>query len=327
MTFETVLQSIFTSLFLASVIRISTPIIFPALGSLVSIKAGVSNKALEGLMLVGAFTGVMVSAFTGSVWLAVLCGMAVAGIIAAILGLFVLHLGTVLVFGSLAISMMCSGGTTFLMYIITGDKGNTGNLVSLSVPNVHIPFLKDIPFLGEALSGHPVFTYLAFFLTFVVYIFLYRTSYGIRLRAVGENPDAATSLGINVKRVRMVALIISGVLSSLGGMNLSMAYLQMFGRDMTAGRGWIGLASVSLGGKKPLGTLLAAVLFGFSDAIANQLGSLEIPAQLVTMIPYATTIIALVGYAIQQRQAILSRMKKFQAEQSEELAEKPAVSK
>lgn len=327
MTFETVLQSIFTSLFLASVIRISTPIIFPALGSLVSIKAGVSNKALEGLMLAGAFTGVMVSAFTGSVWLAVLSGMVVAMVIAAILGLFVLHLGTDLFFGSLAINMMCSGGTTFLMYIITGDKGNTGNLVSLSVPNVHIPFIKDIPFLGEVLSGHPVFTYLAFLLTFVVYIFLYRTSYGVRLRAVGENPDAATSLGINVKRVRMTALIISGVLSSLGGMNLSMAYLQMFARDMTAGRGWIGLASVSLGAKKPLGTLLAAVLFGFSDAIANQLGSLDIPAQLVTMIPYATTIIALVAYAIQQRQAILSRMKKFQEEQPEELAEKPAISK
>jgi len=327
MTFETVLQSIFTSLFLASVIRISTPIIFPALGSLISIKAGASNKALEGLMLVGAFTGVMVSAFTGSVWLAVLSGIVVAIIISAILGFFHLYLGTNLFIGSLAVNMMCSGGTTFLMYIITGDKGNTGNLASLSVPNVHIPFIKDMPFLGEVLSGHNVFTYLAFLLTFVVYIFLYRTSYGIRLRAVGENPDAATSLGINVKRVRMTALIISGMLSSMGGMNLSMAYLQMFARDMTAGRGWIGLASVSLGGKKPLGTLLAAVLFGFSDAIANQLGSLDIPAQLVTMIPYATTIIALVGYAIQQRQAILSRMKKFEKEQSEELVEKPAVSK
>ncbi len=318
MTFETVIQSIFTSLFLASVIRISTPIIFPALGSLISVKAGASNKALEGLMLAGAFTGVMVSAYTGSVWLAVLSGIAVAVIIAAILGVFHLYLGTDLFIGSLAVNMMCSGGTTFLMYIFIGDKGNTGNLVSLSVPNVHIPFIKDIPFLGEVLSGHNVFTYLAFLFTLIVYIFLYKTKYGIHLRAVGENPEAATSLGINVKRVRMTALLISGMLCSLGGMNLSMAYLQMFARDMTAGRGWIGLASVSLGGKKPLGTLLAAILFGFSDAIANQFGSLDIPAQLVTMIPYATTIIALVAYAIQQRQAILARMKKFREEQQEQ---------
>ncbi|MDO9546115.1 MAG: ABC transporter permease [Pelolinea sp.] len=326
MTFETVIQSIFTSLFLVSVIRISTPIIFPALGSLVSVKAGASNKALEGLMLVGAFTGVMVSAYTGNVWLAVLCGMVVAVLISALLAIFHLYLGTDLFIGSLAVNMMCSGGTTFLMYIITGDKGNTGNLASLSVPNVHIPFIKDIPFIGEVLSGHNVFTYLAFFLTFVIYIFLYRTRYGVSLRAVGENPEAATSLGINVKRVRMTALIISGVLSSLGGMNLSMAYLQMFARDMSAGRGWIGLASVSLGGKKPLGTMLAAVLFGFSDAIANQFGSLDIPAQLVTMIPYATTIIALVVYAIQQRRAILSRMKKFQKENEEQLKGAPEKS-
>jgi simple sugar transport system permease protein len=320
MTLESVIQSILTPLFFASVIRISTPIILPALGSLVSVKAGVSNKALEGLMLAGAFTGVMISAYTGSVWLAVLSGIAIAAIISALLGVFHLHLGTDLFIGSLAINMMCSGGTTFLMYIFTGDKGNTGNLASLSVPNVHIPFIEDIPFLGEVISGHNIFTYLAFLLTFLVYIFLYRTSYGVRLCAVGENPEAATSLGINVKRVRMTALVISGMFSALGGLNMSMAYLQMFARDMTAGRGWIGLASVSLGGKKPLGTMLAAILFGFSDAIANQLGSLDIPAQLVTMIPYATTIIALVVYAIQQKQAILARMKNFQEEQPEPLA-------
>ena len=327
MTFETVIQSILTPLFLASVIRISSPIIFPALGSLVSVKSGASNKALEGLMLVGAFTGVMVSAYTGSVWWAVLSGMAAAVFIAAVLAIFHLYLGTDLFIGSLAVNMISSGGTIFLMYVFTGDKGNTGNLVSLTVTNVHIPFIENIPFLGEVLSGHNVFTYLAFLLTFLIYIFLYRTRYGVSLRAVGENPEAATSLGINVKRVRMTALMISGALSALGGMNLSMAYLSMFARDMAAGRGWIGLASVSLGGKKPLGTMLAAVLFGFSDAIANQLGSLDIPAQLVTMIPYATTIIALVGYAIQQKREIMNRMKKFQKENSAQALEETAKSK
>jgi simple sugar transport system permease protein len=223
--------------------------------------------------------------------------------------------------------MISSGGTIFLMYVFTGDKGNTGNVASLSFPNVHIPFIEDIPFLGEVISGHNVLTYLAFLLTFLIYIFLYRTRYGVSLRAVGENPEAATSLGINVKRVRMTALMMSGALSSLGGMNLSMAYLSMFARDMSAGRGWIGLASVSLGGKKPLGTMLAAVLFGFSDAIANQFGSLDIPAQLVTMIPYATTIIALVVYAIQQKREIINRMKKFQKENITQASEETAKSK
>jgi len=319
MNFQSVIQSILTSLFFASVIRISTPIILPALGSLISVKSGASNRAIEGLMLVGAFTGVMVSAYTGNVWIAVLCGIAAAVVISGILAVFHLYLGTDLFIGSLAINLMASGGTIFLMYVFTGDKGNTGNLASLSVPNVHIPFIEDIPFLGEVISGHNVFTYLAFLLTFLIYIFLYRTSYGVQLRAVGENPEAATSLGINVRRVRLVAIMMSGALASLGGMNLSMAYLQMFARDMSAGRGWIGIAAVSLGAKKPLGTMLAAVLFGFSEAIANQFGSLDIPAQLVTMIPYATTIIALVVYAIQQRQAILARMKKYQEDQPEQL--------
>jgi simple sugar transport system permease protein len=110
----------------------------------------------------------------------------------------------------------------------------------------------------------------------------------------------------------MVAFMISGGLAALGGMNLSMAYLNWFGREMAAGRGWIGIASVALGAKKPLGTMLAAMLFGFSNAIANQFGSLNIPPQLVQMIPYATTIIALAVYAIQQKQAVRARMKKFQ---------------
>ncbi|MCD6356141.1 MAG: ABC transporter permease [Anaerolineaceae bacterium] len=184
---------------------------------------------------------------------------------------------------------------------------------------MNIPIIEDIPFLGDVLSGHNIFTYIAFILTFFVYIFLYRTRYGVQLRAVGENPEAAISLGINVRRVQMAAIMVSGGLAAMGGMNLSMAYLHMFARDMSSGRGWIAIGAVNLGAKKPLGTMLAAVLFGFSDAIANQLGSLDIPAQLVTMIPYATTVIALVVYAIQQRQAIISRMKKYHEEQPEQI--------
>ena len=322
MTVDLVIQSIFSALFIASVIRISTPIIFPALGGLIASLSGASNMALEGLMLVGAFTGVMVSAFTGSVWFAVFCGI-VAGIaIAWVLAFFHLRMNSDLFIAGLAINLLCSAGTIFLLFTITGEKGNSSTLPSLSVPNIHIPFIEDIPFLGIVLSGHSVFTYLAFILTFLVHIFLYRTRYGAKLRAVGENPKAATSLGIDVKRVRMTALMISGAFSALGGMNLSMAYLQLFQRDMSAGRGWIGLASLYLGAYKPLGTMLAAMLFGFSDAVANQFASLDIPSQLVQMIPYVTTVVALLVYAIQQKQAVLERIKKYQRESSEELVKK-----
>lgn len=312
MSLDLVIRSIFSTFFLASVLRICTPIIFPAMGGLLAISSGVSNIALEGIMLWGAFTGVFVSAYTGNVWLAVLCGIIVGILVALILAVFHLEFGADLFLGGLAINLFSSGGTVFLMYTLIGEKGNTSTLPSLSVPNVQIPILHNIPILGPILSGHPVFTYLAFFTVFVIYIMLYRTKFGVHLRAVGENPEAATTLGINVKKIRYIALAMSGALAALGGMSLSMAYLQMFQREMAAGRGWIGLAAVWLGAKHPVGTLIAAMIFGFADAIANQLGSLKIPSQLVQIIPYATTIVALVVYSLQQKQAAIQRMKKYQ---------------
>ncbi len=312
MSLETVLRSICSAFFLASVIRISTPIIFPAMGGLLAITSGASNIALEGIMLWGAFTGVMVSAYTGSVWFAVLCGIIVGVLVAELLAVFHIKYGADLFLAGLAVNLFSSGGTVFLLYTFTGQKGNTSILPSLSVPNVAIPIIKDIPVLGQILSGHPVFTYLAFFLVFAIYILLYRTKFGAHLRAVGENPEAAKTLGISVAKVRYIALGLSGALAALGGMSLSMAYLQMFQRDMANGRGWIGIAAVWLGAKHPVGTLIAAMIFGFADAIANQLGSLNIPSQLVQIIPYATTIVALVVYSIQQRQAAINRMKKYQ---------------
>jgi len=327
MSLETVIRSIFSTLFLASVIRISTPIIFPAMGGLIATCAGVPNMALEGIMNVGAFTGVIVSAFTGNVWLAILAGILAGILMALILGTFHLHLQTNLFIAGLAMNLLASGGTVFLMYILTGDKGNTTMLKSLSVPEVQIPFIKDIPLIGQVLSGHPVFTYLAFLLVFLVFIFLYKTRFGTHLRAVGENPEAATTLGINVKRTRMIALVISGILAALGGMNLSMAYLQFFQKEMAAGRGWIGIAAVHLGARKPLGTLLAAMLFGFAGAISNQLGSLNIPSQLIQMIPYVTTIAALAIYAVQQNRVAVERMKKYQKEHMDAMSAEASKAK
>jgi simple sugar transport system permease protein len=312
MSLETVLRSIFSAFFLASVIRICTPIILPSMGGLFATAAGTFNMALEGIMLWGAFTGVFVSAYTGNVWLAVLCGV-IAGILASmILAVFHLEFGVDLVLGGLAVNLFSSGGTVFLMYTLIGEKGNTSTLQSLSVPNVHIPLLKDIPILGEILSGHPVFTYIAILSIIVAYIVMFRTRFGTHVRAVGQNTEAAITLGINVKKIRYLAIGISGALAALGGMSLSMAYLQMFQRDMSAGRGWIALAAVNLGNRHPLGVAAAAVVFGLADALANQFGSLKVPSQLVQIIPYATTVVALAVYAIQQKRAAITRMKKYQ---------------
>jgi general nucleoside transport system permease protein len=312
MPLEVVLSGIFSALFIASVIRISTPLILPALGGLISELAGSINIALEGIMLAAAFTGVIVSAYTRNIWLGVLAGMLAGTFIALLLAYFHLILKTNIILAGIAINILCTGGTIFLLYIFTGDKGNSSTLASGMVPNVHIPLIKEIPYLGTILSGHSIFTYLAFLLTFLVAVFLYRTPLGAHLRAVGENPEAAASVGINVIRTRFIAIGMSGLLASLGGLNLSMAYLTLFQRDMTAGRGFIALAAVYLGGRRPWGTLLAAIIFGFADALSNQLGSLRVPPQLVQMIPYVATIVALVAYNLRQRALAVERAHRFQ---------------
>jgi len=310
--FDLVLKGIFSSLFLASILRISTPLILPALGGLISELAGAINIALEGTMLTAAFAGVVVSAYTGNIWLGVLGGIAAGMLFSALLAYFHLYLETNIILAGTALNIMATGGTIFLLYVLTGDKGNSSTLASGMVPVVEIPFIKDMPFLGTVLSGHNVFVYSAVVLTFLTYILLYNTKFGVHLRAVGENPTAALSLGIRVRKVKFIALLLSGFLASLGGMNLSMAYLSIFQRDMTAGRGFIALAAVYLGGRRPWGTFLAAILFGAADALSNQLGTLEIPSQWIGMIPYVITILALVGYGLRRQAQIIEQTKRFQ---------------
>jgi general nucleoside transport system permease protein len=312
MSFDVVLRSILSAAFIASVLRISTPLILPALGGLITELSGAINIALEGIMLVAAFTGVVVSAYTKSLFLGLLCGVLAGMLISFVLGWFHLYLETDIILAGTAINILATGGTIFLLYVLTGDKGNSSSLASLVVPNINLPFIEDIPFIGRIISGQHLFVWLAFILTWLVSVFLYRTSWGTHLRAVGESPEAAESLGINVKHVRMAALLISGFLASLGGMTMSMAYLPLFQREMTAGRGFIALAAVYLGGRKPWGTLLAAIIFGFADALSNQLGSLQIPSQLVQMIPYVVTILSLALYAVREQALKRERQRKFQ---------------
>jgi general nucleoside transport system permease protein len=312
MSFDVVLRSILSAAFIASVLRISTPLILPALGGLITELSGAINIALEGIMLVAAFTGVVVSAYTKSLFLGLLCGVLAGMLISFVLGWFHLYLETDIILAGTAINILATGGTIFLLYVLTGDKGNSSSLASLVVPNINLPFIEDIPFIGRIISGQHLFVWLAFILTWLVSVFLYRTPWGTHLRAVGESPEAAESLGINVKHVRMAALLISGFLASLGGMTMSMAYLPLFQREMTAGRGFIALAAVYLGGRKPWGTLLAAIIFGFADALSNQLGSLQIPSQLVQMIPYVVTILSLALYAVREQALKRERQRKFQ---------------
>lgn len=294
------LRAIFSAAFGYSLLRVSTPLLFASLAAVVSARAGVINIGIEGMMLAAAFAGMAVSAFTASPWLGLL-GAVVTGIVMAlILAYFALKLKTDIILGGIALNLLASGGTIFLLYVLAGDKGISSSLPSKVLPQVQIPIIKDIPVVGDIFSNHNVLTYVAFLSVVVLYYFLYRTPLGLRLRAVGESPDAAASVGVSVHRIQFIALGISGMLAGFGGAHLSMGYVSWFSRDMTAGRGFIGLAASAMGGETPQGALLTSLFFGFADALSSYMQSLRIPSEFVQMIPYLATVLALAVYASRQ---------------------------
>ncbi|KAF2955234.1 ABC transporter permease [Marinitoga sp. 38H-ov] len=292
-----VLSSILSWEFVAAGIRVTTPILLAALGALVAELAGTPNIALEGTMLFSAFVGVIISGFTHSLWLSVIGALITGIIMSTILAYFSLKLKTDIIMAAIALNIFASGGTIYALYLLTGDKGSSASLKSLVLPSIDIPILKDIPILGDILSGHHILTYIAIILVFLIQYMLYRTPLGLRIRSVGESPDAARSVGISVFKTQYTALIISGMLASLGGIFLSMGYVEWFARDMTSGRGFIALAAQALGGTSAYGVALGSLLFGFSEALSFSLQFLNIPYEVTQSMPFIITVGALAFYA------------------------------
>lgn len=290
-------STIFSAEFAFSVLRVTTPLIFAALAALVANKAGIMHIAFEGVMLWAALLGVIGSAFSQNVWAGLLFGVLGGVAISLLIGYFTLNLKANLILSSIAMNTLATGGTVFVLYLVCSDKGISSSLQSLSFPKIAIPILDDIPLLGDVLSNHNILTYAAFACVWLVYLLLSKTKLGLDIRAVGEKPEAAESVGIHVRRTKFIALIISGILAALGGCFMSMGYLSWFTRGMVAGRGFIGIAAQNLGGSAPLPTLFAALVFGIADALSNTLQSLRIPAEFVQMLPYVTTLVSLVVYA------------------------------
>jgi len=280
-----------------SVLRVTTPVLFAALAGVISDRAGIINIGLEGLMLISALVAVVVSAFTGSAFVGVLVAAAISTLVAVIMGWFYLKLKTHIILVGIAVNLMASGGTVFALYTISGDRGMSSSLLSKTLPTIDIPIIELIPGVGGIISGHNILTYLSFISVFVLWFFLFKTSTGLRIRVVGENPEAALSVGVSIAKIKYLAIAISGFLSGLGGAYLSMGYVSWFSRDMTAGRGFIGLAAAALGAQHPFGAMLSSLLFGFTDALSNYMSMLRIPSEFVQMIPYLATVIILTVFA------------------------------
>jgi simple sugar transport system permease protein len=292
-----ILSIIFTEAFAFSIFRITTPILFATLAAVVADRAGVTNIGLEGIMMISALTGVIFSAWTESAWLGLLCAILLGVATALMIGFFALKLKTDIILAGIAVNMLGNGGTIFFMYLASGDRGYSANLASKVMPTVNIPGLQSIPILGGIFSGHNILTYFAFLAVFLVWVLLYKTPMGLQIRAVGESPNAADSVGVSVNRIKYIALAISGGLAGLGGAFMSMGYMSSFNTNMTAGRGFIALAAEAMGRGEPIGTMLTSLLFGFADALANNMQSLGLPQELVALTPYVFTIVGLALYA------------------------------
>jgi ABC-type uncharacterized transport system permease subunit len=306
--------AIVTAGLFAGTLQYATPLTFGALGGLISERAGVVNIGLEGMMLTGAFFGIMSADKTGS-WELGLVGAAFFSAMLALLhAIFAIHLRADQIVSGTAINILATGITAFAFQDIYGDDGTPD---TPTIPTVHIanvPVLKQvleainwvlqkIPGVRSIASGvgnvfdtQNLMTWIALFLVVAAWFFLFRTTWGLRLRAVGEHPRAADTVGISVFRWRYLAVMSSGALAGLGGAYLSFGFLDAFTNQMTNGRGFIALAALVFGKWKPFGLLGATLLFGFASALGDQLQTnANISSDLVNILPYAFTLIALVG--------------------------------
>jgi ABC-type uncharacterized transport system permease subunit len=305
---------IFTTDFAYSILRVTTPLLFATMASVVAENAGASNIALEGIMLFSALFGAIGSGLSHSVWVGLLTALAGGLFISMMLAYFALYLKTNIILSGIALNTLATGGTVFLMYVILHDKGTTSSITTIPFPKVNIPLIDKIPVLGPILSGHNILTYVAFISVWVVWYILYNTKLGMHMRCVGENAESAASVGIHIVKTKVIALLISGVLASLGGAFLSMGYMTGFTKGMVSGRGFIALAAAAMGQLSPVPSMVAAVVFGFADALSNMLAALRIPDEFVKMIPYAVTVIGLVVFSgIRRNQLKKSRIKALTA--------------
>lgn len=295
---------------LDATLRVSTPLILCAMAGLFSERSGIVDISLEGKMLAAAFAAGSVAAVTGSPWLALLAGIAVSIVLAMVHGFAsITHRGNQVVSG-LAINVLASGLTVVLGIAWFSQGGQTPSLASSArfMP-IELPFAEtmlSVPVFGrfysDVISGHNLLVYVAFVAVAATWWIVYRTRFGLRLRAVGENPLAVDTAGLSVGRLRYSALVICGLLSGVAGTYLAIAQNASFVRDMTAGQGYIALAALIFGKWRPLPALLACLMFGFLDAVAIRLQGVElpvigeVPVQLIQALPYVLTVVLLAGF-------------------------------
>jgi ABC-type uncharacterized transport system permease subunit len=287
---------------LYSTLRVSTPLILAAMAGALSKQVNLLNIALEGLMLFGAFAGVVFAAQFGNTWLGLLAAVLLGLALSAVFALFVIDLRVNLIVAGLAINILALGLTAYLLTVVFNTRGAfiPDNVTPL--PAWDIPFLQDVPVLGRILSGHGILVYFSWFMVLVTSLLLYKTPFGLHLRAIGEHKEAAQTAGISVRRVEYFSILLGGMLAGLAGAQLSIGDLTLFTDSMTNGRGFIALAAVFFGNGAPGLTAIGCLLFGMFEALQFRVQvRTGFSPQLLQMLPYLIVVIILVLISIRKK--------------------------
>ena len=275
----------------------SIPLVLGALSGCLCERSGVINIAIEGQLLLGAFAGAVIASAFGSIWLGLVTGSLAGGLLGALLAVFAIRYLVDQIILGVVLNVFASGLTGYLY-----DQALVPYENRLNSPptfnSIKIPVLGDIPIIGPILFDSTIFLYITYAAVALVHIGLFKTRWGLRVRAVGEHPTAADTVGIRVLFTRYRNVILGGLVAGIGGASLTIGSVGSFGKDISSGQGYIALAAMIFGRWTPLGATGAALLFGFSVALANVLGTIgcPIPSDFLLMLPYVATIVAVAGF-------------------------------
>jgi simple sugar transport system permease protein len=309
------MDELFTVALISSGLRLATPIILAALGGVICQRAGVLNLALESKMLLGAFVGIVATFLVSNTYLGIFIA-ALAGGILGLLFAFLYHRYNVnLIILALAMNMLILELTVYFMRVFFGNVGSWSDPSIVRLPELNSTLLAGLGPIGDILNGYNFIVYFAWIAAIVVYIVLFHTKFGRHIRAVGENQDAAETLGIQVTRVQVIALVIAGMLCALGGAFLSVGHLTLFTRNMSNGRGWVAVTAAIFGFQHPLGVLITGFFFGFAEAFAVRIQSVtDLPPNLIQLIPQFATLLALILVALREKLSVEFIRRRFRSE-------------
>jgi ABC-type uncharacterized transport system permease subunit len=306
-----------------SSIRLATPFVLGSLAALLASRAGVLNLAIEGKMLLGAFIAVVVLYRTGyDPFVGVIAASLSGGILGLVFALLYLRIRINLIILALAVNLLIANATVFFMRVSFGSFGTLADPSIRSLPTIAIPLVREIPVIGPLLSGYQIIVYISWLMVFLVWLLLFRTQFGRHIRAVGQNKEAAESVGINVTRVQVFALTLSGMLAGMAGSFLSVGVLSQFLENMTAGRGWIAITVSLFAFERPVAAFFTALFFGFAEALSFLIQAqpnLNLPADLVLALPQIATLAALVLVAVRIRTAEMLKRRNFVAQFGKEV--------